>query len=51
MSTTVGSMGEDVHNVEKEMEYYSSKLHQVNKHIEVIIFYDLSHTWILFLCL
>ena len=35
MSTTMVGMGKDLHNTEKEMEYYASKLHQVEKHIEV----------------
>ena len=46
MWTTVNGMGKDVQNVEKEIEYDASKLHQVEQWIEVIIFYILSQTWI-----
>ena len=36
MSTTTGGMGQYLHNMEKEMEHYAAKLHQVNKRFEVI---------------
>ena len=42
MSTTMGAMGQDLHNLEKEMEYYTNKIHQVDKRVEVINIYDLS---------
>ena len=35
MSTTMGGMGQDLHNMEKEMEYYAAKLRQVDKRVEV----------------
>ena len=35
MSTTMGGMGQDLHNTGKEMEYYTAKLHQVEKRVEV----------------
>ena len=35
MSTTMGGMGQDLHNMGKEMEYYAAKLHQVDKRVEV----------------
>ena len=47
MSTTMGSMGQDFHKLEKEMEYYTGKLHQVEKRVEVRNLYDLSLTSIL----
>ena len=40
----MGGMGKDVHNVEKEIEYCTSKLHHVDQQIEVNIFYNLLHT-------
>ena len=44
MSTTMGGMGQDLHNMEKEMEYYAGKLRQVEKQVEVSTMYDLSLT-------
>ena len=35
MSTTMGGMGQDLHNMGKEMEYYATKLHQVDQRVEV----------------
>ena len=35
MSTKMGALGQELHNLEKEMEYYASKLHQVGKQVEV----------------
>ena len=34
MSATMGGMGQDLHNMEKYMEYYASRIHQVDKSIE-----------------
>ena len=33
-------MGQDLHNLEKVMEYYSSKLHQAEKRVGVSNIYD-----------
>ena len=33
MSTTMGGMGQDLHNMGKGMEYYAAKLHQVDKRV------------------
>ena len=35
MSTTMVGTGQDLHSMGKEMEYYTAKLHQVNKRVEV----------------
>ena len=35
MSTTMGGMGQDLHNMGKYIEYYAAKLHQVDKRVEV----------------
>ena len=35
MSTTMGGMGQDLHNMGNEMEYYAAKLHQVENRVEV----------------
>ena len=35
MSTTIGGMGQDLHRVGKDMEYYVAKLHKVDKRVEV----------------
>ena len=43
----MGRMGQDLHILEKEMEYYASKLHQVDKRVEVSNIYDLSLTLIM----
>ena len=34
-STTMSGMGQDLHNMEKYMEYYAAKLHQMGKLVEV----------------
>ena len=39
--TTMGSMGQDFKNLEKETKYYASKLHQVYKRVGVSNIYDL----------
>ena len=40
----MGDMGQDLHNMEEDMEYYSAKLHQVYKSIEVSnMFFLLKH--------
>ena len=33
MSTKMGDMGQYLHNHEKEMEYYASKIHQADKQV------------------
>ena len=38
----MGGIGEDLYNIEKDMEYYASKLHQVDKRVEVSDMFDLS---------
>ena len=43
MSTTMGGMGQDLHNMGKEMEYYAAKLHQVEKRVEVSDMFSLWH--------
>ena len=43
-STAINDMGKDVHNIEQKMEYYASKLHQVDQRIEVSICNNLPHT-------
>ena len=48
MSTTMGDMRQELRNIEKEIEYYASKIHQVNKQVEVSNIYFLSLTWIMF---
>ena len=35
MSTTMDGMEQELHSYGKEMEYYSAKLHQVDKRVEV----------------
>ena len=35
MSTTMGGMGQDLHNMGKDMEYYAAKHHQVDQRVEV----------------
>ena len=35
MSTTMGGMAQDLQSYGKEMEYYATKLHQVEKRVEV----------------
>ena len=35
MSTKMGGMGQDLHNMGKEMKYYAAKLHQVDQRVEV----------------
>ena len=35
MSTIMGDMVQDLHNIGKYMEYYAAKLHQVDKRVEV----------------
>ena len=35
MSTTMGGMAQDLQSYGKEMEYYATKLHQVDKRVEV----------------
>ena len=47
MCTTMGAMLQELHNIEKYLEYYASKLHQVEKRVEVINLYDLYLTLIL----
>ena len=37
MSTTMGEIGKDVQYIEKEMEYYASKLHQVDQRIDYLV--------------
>ena len=44
MYTKMGGMGKYLHNLEKEMEYYGSKLHQVGKRVEVSNIYELPLT-------
>ena len=40
ISDTTGGIGQDLHNMVKDMEYYAAKLHQVEKSVEVSnIFY------------
>ena len=34
----MGAMGKDFQSLEKEMEYYASKLHQVEKGLRLVIF-------------
>ena len=41
MSTTIGVIVKNLHNVEKEIELYANKLHCVDQWIEVSIFYNL----------
>ena len=48
MSITMGEMGQDLHNIEKDMEYYAIKLRQVEKRIEFSYIYDLPLTLIMF---
>ena len=43
MSTIMGGMGQDLHNMGKEMEYYAAKYHQVEKRVEVSILFSLWH--------
>ena len=43
----MGAMLQELHNIEKYLEYYASKLHQVEKRVEVINLYDLYLTLIL----
>ena len=47
MSSKMDGIGQDLHNMEKEMEYYAGKLRQVEKQVEVSTMYDLSLTWIM----
>ena len=35
ISTTMGGMGQDLQKIEKEMEYYAAKLHQVDRRVEL----------------
>ena len=35
MSTKMGGMGQDLHNMGKDTEYYVAKLHQMDKLVEV----------------
>ena len=46
-STTMSGMGQDLHNMEKYMEYYSSRIHQMNNWVEGSKVSDLSLTLIL----
>ena len=58
MSTTMGGMAQDLHSYGKEMEYYASKLNQVDKHVEVsfiflcfrLYYRKCSLSWISILC-
>ena len=47
MCITMGDMGQYLRNLEIYMEYYASKLHQVEKQVEVSNLYDLSLTSIM----
>ena len=47
ITTTMGGLGKDLHNLEKDMEYYASKLNQVYRRVEVSNIYDLSLNLIL----
>ena len=49
--TTMASMVQELHNLEKEMEYSAGKLHQVDKRVEVNNIYGLSLTLILWFSL
>ena len=40
MSTAMGGMGKDLHNMRKYMEYYAAELHQVDKRVEVSNIYS-----------
>ena len=44
MSSKMDGIGQDLHNMEKEMEYYAGKLRQVENQVEVSTMYDLSLT-------
>ena len=44
MFTTMGIMGKDLQKLEKYMEYHASKLHQVDKWVEVSNMYEFSLT-------
>ena len=41
MSTTMGAMGKNQYNMEKEIEFYANKLYCVDQRIEVSSFYNL----------
>ena len=43
LSATMGGMVQDLHNMGKEMEYYSAKLHKVDKRVEVSNMFFLFH--------
>ena len=45
MSNKMGGTGQDLHNMEKEMEYYAAKIHQVNQRFEVSNMFFLWHFW------
>ena len=40
MYTTIGGMEQELQRIEKEMEYYTSKFHKLEKRVEVINVYD-----------
>ena len=41
MSSKMGAMGKNMHNVEKEIEFYADKLNCVSQRIGVSSFYNL----------
>ena len=43
MSTTMVGLGQDLHNIEKYMKYYTGKIHQVDKWVEVSNIYYLNY--------
>ena len=45
MSNTMGGMGKYFHSLEKDIEYYRSRLHQADKQVEVSNIYDFSVTY------
>ena len=57
-STTMGGMAQDLQSYGKEMEYYTAKLHQVEKRVEVsfiflcfrLCYRKFSLSWIRILC-
>ena len=40
MSTTMGAMGNNLHNAKKQIELYANKFHNVDQQIEVSSFYN-----------
>ena len=40
MYTTIGGIGQDFLKIEKEMEYYTSKIYKLEKRVEVNNVYD-----------